>query len=83
MFLRVAVIDRFNCNNKLNGLSTDTMSPEEGPLHVTECLKKLVGHSNRVTNLAWSPHRDGELVSVSFDGNAIVSRSQKNMNRDM
>ena len=62
-------------NNKLNGLSIDTMSLEEGPLHVTECLKKLMGHSNRVTNLAWSPHRDGELVSVSFDGNAIVSRS--------
>ena len=45
---------------------------------MTECLKKLVGHSNRVTNLAWSPHKDGELASVSYDGNAIVSMAVDN-----
>ena len=57
----------------LHAFSIDDLSLEEGPLHITECLKKLVGHSNRVTNLAWSPHTDGELASVSYDGNAIVS----------
>ncbi|XP_060590618.1 gem-associated protein 5-like, partial [Ruditapes philippinarum] len=41
------------------------------PLQITECWRRLDGHSSRVTGLAWSPHVDGALVSVSYDGNAL------------
>ena len=51
----------------------DESSPSDDVLRVTESLKTLFGHSSRITNLAWSPHNDGELASVSYDGNAIVS----------
>ena len=43
------------------------------PLQITECWKRLEGHSGRITGLAWSPHTDGSLLSVSYDGNALVN----------
>ncbi|WAQ97878.1 GEMI5-like protein [Mya arenaria] len=49
---------------------------ESGPssrLHVTDCWRKLEGHSHRVTGLDWSPHTDEHLVSVSYDGKALWS----------
>ncbi|XP_053399556.1 gem-associated protein 5-like [Mercenaria mercenaria] len=45
---------------------------KQEPLQITESWRRLEGHSSRVTGLAWSPHTDGFLVSVSYDGNALV-----------
>lgn len=42
------------------------------PLQITDSWRRLEGHSARVTGLAWSAHTDGFLVSVSYDGNALV-----------
>ncbi|XP_060096241.1 gem-associated protein 5 isoform X2 [Heteronotia binoei] len=46
-------------------------SPER-PVTITEPFRTLVGHTAKITSLSWSPHHDGRLVSVSYDGTAEV-----------
>ncbi|KAL3879528.1 hypothetical protein ACJMK2_031822, partial [Sinanodonta woodiana] len=46
--------------------------PGGEPLYIRESLRQLEGHSGRITGLAWSPHKEGQLVSVSYDGRALV-----------
>ncbi|XP_024921222.1 gem-associated protein 5 isoform X2 [Cynoglossus semilaevis] len=45
--------------------------PEPPPV-LTEPFRKLAGHTAKITGLAWSPHHDAQLVSVSYDGTAQV-----------
>ncbi|XP_054834207.1 gem-associated protein 5 isoform X3 [Eublepharis macularius] len=44
----------------------------EGPVTITEPFRTLAGHTAKITSLAWSPHHDGRLVSVCYDGTAEV-----------
>ncbi|XP_044306963.1 gem-associated protein 5 isoform X3 [Varanus komodoensis] len=46
-------------------------SPEK-PVTITEPFRTLVGHTAKITGLSWSPHHDGRLVSVCYDGTAQV-----------
>lgn len=46
-------------------------SPER-PVTITEPFRTLAGHTAKITSLSWSPHHDGRLVSVSYDGTAEV-----------
>nr|XP_033783003.1 gem-associated protein 5 [Geotrypetes seraphini] len=46
--------------------STDT------PAMITEPFRSLIGHTAKITSLAWSPHHDGRLVSACYDGTAQV-----------
>ena len=39
---------------------------------VTESFCSLEGHTNRITGLSWSLHREGFLVSCSYDWTAQV-----------
>lgn len=47
-------------------------NPPESPLVVTEPHRRLCGHTGKITGMAWSPHHDGRLVTVSYDGTAQV-----------
>ncbi|TRY96147.1 hypothetical protein DNTS_028341 [Danionella cerebrum] len=47
-------------------------SPSESPMLITEPFRTLSGHTNKITGLAWSPHHEGRLVSVCYDGTAQV-----------
>lgn len=49
-----------------------TESPSESPVLVTEAFRSLAGHTAKITSLAWSPHHDGRLVTVCYDGTAQV-----------
>lgn len=40
---------------------------------MTEPFRTLTGHTNKMTSLAWSPHHDGRLVTVCYDGTAQAS----------
>lgn len=40
---------------------------------MTEPFRALSGHTNKITSLAWSPHHDGRLVTVCYDGTAQAS----------
>ncbi|XP_048344202.1 gem-associated protein 5 [Sphaerodactylus townsendi] len=42
------------------------------PVTITEPFRTLAGHTAKITSLSWSPHHDGRLVSVSYDGTAQV-----------
>uniref|UniRef100_H2ZXR1 Gem nuclear organelle associated protein 5 n=1 Tax=Latimeria chalumnae TaxID=7897 RepID=H2ZXR1_LATCH len=44
----------------------------EGVPQITEPYRTLTGHTAKITSLAWSPHHDGRLVSVCYDGTAQV-----------
>ncbi|KAJ6667841.1 hypothetical protein lerEdw1_016162 [Lerista edwardsae] len=44
----------------------------EGPVTITEPFRTLAGHTAKITSLSWSPHHDGRLVSVCYDGTAQV-----------
>jgi WD40 repeat protein len=44
----------------------------ERPVILTESLRQLDGHSNRVTGLSWSTHIDGFLATASYDGTSQV-----------
>uniref|UniRef100_A0A8D2LAI0 Gem nuclear organelle associated protein 5 n=1 Tax=Varanus komodoensis TaxID=61221 RepID=A0A8D2LAI0_VARKO len=44
----------------------------EKPVTITEPFRTLVGHTAKITGLSWSPHHDGRLVSVCYDGTAQV-----------
>ncbi|XP_011609486.2 gem-associated protein 5 [Takifugu rubripes] len=46
--------------------------PPEGPLVLTEPHRRLCGHTSKITGMAWSPHHDARLVTVSYDGTAQV-----------
>ena len=39
---------------------------------LTKPARMLSGHYFRVIYLAWSPHKDGKLLSVSYDNTATV-----------
>ncbi|XP_076371362.1 gem-associated protein 5-like isoform X2 [Tachypleus tridentatus] len=43
-----------------------------GEVTITQPTVLLVGHQLRVTSLAWSPHVDCRLASVSYDGTAQI-----------
>ncbi len=43
------------------------------PVVITESFCSLEGHTNRITGLAWSIHKEGTLVSASYDGSAQVT----------
>ncbi|XP_077182554.1 gem-associated protein 5 isoform X3 [Paroedura picta] len=47
-------------------------NPPERPVTITEPFRTLLGHTAKITSLSWSPHHDGRLVSVSYDGTAEV-----------
>ncbi|KAG9351942.1 hypothetical protein JZ751_023193 [Albula glossodonta] len=47
-------------------------SPPENAVLITEAYRSLAGHTAKITSLAWSPHHDGRLVSVCYDGTAQV-----------
>ncbi|XP_051955361.1 gem-associated protein 5 [Xyrauchen texanus] len=47
-------------------------SPSEIPVLVTEPFRTLSGHTNKITGVTWSPHHDGRLVTVCYDGTAQV-----------
>ncbi|KAJ8297763.1 hypothetical protein KUTeg_024294 [Tegillarca granosa] len=42
------------------------------PVVVTASKRGLDGHFGRITGVMWSPHIDGQLASVSYDGQARV-----------
>uniref|UniRef100_A0A8C6XMD1 Gem nuclear organelle associated protein 5 n=1 Tax=Naja naja TaxID=35670 RepID=A0A8C6XMD1_NAJNA len=44
----------------------------EKPVIITEPFRTLAGHTAKITSLSWSPHHDGRLVSVCYDGTAQV-----------
>nr|XP_014342172.1 PREDICTED: gem-associated protein 5 [Latimeria chalumnae] len=47
-------------------------NPPDTPVSITEPYRTLTGHTAKITSLAWSPHHDGRLVSVCYDGTAQV-----------
>ncbi|XP_062977629.1 gem-associated protein 5 [Elgaria multicarinata webbii] len=44
----------------------------ERPVTITEPFRTLAGHTAKITSLSWSPHHNGRLVSVCYDGTAQV-----------
>ncbi|CAF97287.1 unnamed protein product, partial [Tetraodon nigroviridis] len=46
--------------------------PPESPVVLTEPHRRLCGHTAKITGLAWSPHHEARLVTVSYDGTAQV-----------
>ena len=40
--------------------------------YVTDTMCRLEGHSDRITGLSWSFHREAQIVSASYDGSAQV-----------
>ncbi|XP_044077410.1 gem-associated protein 5 isoform X1 [Siniperca chuatsi] len=47
-------------------------NPPESPVVLTEPYRRLCGHTAKITGMAWSPHHDARLVTVSYDGTAQV-----------
>ncbi|XP_041807996.1 gem-associated protein 5 isoform X2 [Chelmon rostratus] len=47
-------------------------NPPESPAVLTEPYRRLCGHTAKITGMAWSPHHDTRLVTVSYDGTAQV-----------
>ena len=41
---------------------------------VRSSFKRLVGHTGRVTNVAWCPHMSLRLASSSYDGTVQVMK---------
>uniref|UniRef100_A0AAR2JW11 Anaphase-promoting complex subunit 4 WD40 domain-containing protein n=1 Tax=Pygocentrus nattereri TaxID=42514 RepID=A0AAR2JW11_PYGNA len=56
----------------IHDLRSAIENPSESPILVTEAFRSLSGHTNKITSLAWSPHHDARLVTVSYDGTAQV-----------
>ncbi|KAG7217173.1 hypothetical protein INR49_027714 [Caranx melampygus] len=46
--------------------------PPESPVVLTEPYRRLCGHTAKITGMAWSPHHEARLVTVSYDGTAQV-----------
>ena len=52
---------------------TETAADEDKePMTITESFCCLEGHTNRITDLCWSVHEEGKLVSACYDGTAQV-----------
>ncbi|KAK2828028.1 hypothetical protein Q5P01_019062 [Channa striata] len=47
-------------------------NPPDSPVVLTEPYRRLSGHTAKITGMAWSPHHDARLVTVSYDGTAQV-----------
>uniref|UniRef100_A0A8C3G1B7 Gem nuclear organelle associated protein 5 n=1 Tax=Cyclopterus lumpus TaxID=8103 RepID=A0A8C3G1B7_CYCLU len=47
-------------------------NPPEVPAVLTEPYRRLCGHTSKITGMAWSPHHEARLVTVSYDGTAQV-----------
>ncbi|XP_040907522.1 gem-associated protein 5 [Toxotes jaculatrix] len=47
-------------------------NPPESPAVLTEPYRRLCGHTAKITSMAWSPHHEARLVTVSYDGTAQV-----------
>lgn len=47
-------------------------NPPDSPVVLTEPYRRLCGHTAKITGMAWSPHHDARLVTVSYDGTAQV-----------
>ncbi|KAK2882258.1 gem-associated protein 5 [Channa argus] len=47
-------------------------NPPDSPVVLTEPYRRLCGHTAKITSMAWSPHHDARLVTVSYDGTAQV-----------
>uniref|UniRef100_A0A3B4G445 Gem nuclear organelle associated protein 5 n=1 Tax=Pundamilia nyererei TaxID=303518 RepID=A0A3B4G445_9CICH len=47
-------------------------NPPESPVVLTEPYRRLCGHTAKITGMAWSPHHNARLVTVSYDGTAQV-----------
>uniref|UniRef100_A0A669B928 Gem nuclear organelle associated protein 5 n=1 Tax=Oreochromis niloticus TaxID=8128 RepID=A0A669B928_ORENI len=47
-------------------------NPPESPVVLTEPYRRLCGHTAKITGMAWSPHHNAQLVTVSYDGTAQV-----------
>lgn len=60
-----------NLNSSLNTEKGDENKPCSVPIH-TQPSVILSGHLQRVIFVNWSPHEDGFLLSVSYDGTAQV-----------
>ena len=65
------------CSNDKTILINDLTEVIENNDHtrveeITKPFKELNGHLMRVLDLCWSPHGDGRICSVSYDGNAQV-----------
>uniref|UniRef100_A0A672SX40 Gem nuclear organelle associated protein 5 n=1 Tax=Sinocyclocheilus grahami TaxID=75366 RepID=A0A672SX40_SINGR len=56
----------------IHDLKSAIETPSEIPVLMTESFRTLSGHTNKITSLAWSPHHDGRLVTVCYDGTAQV-----------
>uniref|UniRef100_A0A671S1B4 Gem-associated protein 5-like n=1 Tax=Sinocyclocheilus anshuiensis TaxID=1608454 RepID=A0A671S1B4_9TELE len=56
----------------VHDLKSAIETPSEIPVLMTESFRTLSGHTNKITSLAWSPHHDGRLVTVCYDGTAQV-----------
>ncbi|KAF1378166.1 hypothetical protein PFLUV_G00187570 [Perca fluviatilis] len=47
-------------------------NPPESPVVMTEPFRRLCGHTSKITSMAWSPHHEARLVTVSYDATAQV-----------
>ncbi|XP_035034293.2 gem-associated protein 5 isoform X1 [Hippoglossus stenolepis] len=47
-------------------------NPPESPVVLTEPYRRLCGHTDKITDMAWSPHHEARLVTASYDGTAQV-----------
>ncbi|XP_040005893.1 gem-associated protein 5 [Xiphias gladius] len=47
-------------------------NPPESSVVLTEPHRRLCGHTAKITGMAWSPHHEARLVTVSYDGTAQV-----------
>ncbi|XP_069051438.1 gem-associated protein 5 isoform X2 [Lepisosteus oculatus] len=56
----------------VHNLKSVIEAPPDSPAVVTEPYRSLAGHTAKITGLSWSPHHDGRLVSVCYDGTAQV-----------
>uniref|UniRef100_A0A8C8VFV3 Gem nuclear organelle associated protein 5 n=1 Tax=Pelusios castaneus TaxID=367368 RepID=A0A8C8VFV3_9SAUR len=56
----------------VHNLKSVLESSSKTPVTITEPFRTLVGHTAKITSLAWSPHHDGRLVSACYDGTAQV-----------
>uniref|UniRef100_A0A6Q2X9Q5 Anaphase-promoting complex subunit 4 WD40 domain-containing protein n=1 Tax=Esox lucius TaxID=8010 RepID=A0A6Q2X9Q5_ESOLU len=61
----------------VHDIRTVIESPPVCPIVMTEAYRSLAGHTAKITSLAWSPHHDGRLVTVCYDGTAQVWDVQK------
>ncbi|XP_061473449.1 gem-associated protein 5 isoform X2 [Rhineura floridana] len=56
----------------VHNIKSATESSPERPVTITEPFRTLAGHTAKITSLSWSPHHDGRLVSICYDGTAQV-----------